>query len=152
SHGASPGSPPGGGLPPRADAVREVRTVPPIAMRPRTSTRATAALSLLISMAFSTPSARTATFTGVAACPAAQRLAALIVEDTTEAGTDADARFCESTAAPPDKATPRAASGLAGISLALANRLATVPSGQPNWLATSLRLRPSRSHKTMTAR
>jgi diguanylate cyclase (GGDEF)-like protein/PAS domain S-box-containing protein len=34
------------------------------------------------------------------------------------------------------------ASRLASISLALANRLATVPSGHPNWLATSLRLRP----------
>ena len=78
----------------RAIAKSEGKTpkpVAPMAMRPRTSTTATAALSLLISMAFSTPSARTATLTGVAACPAAQRLAALIVEDTTEAGTAADA-------------------------------------------------------------
>src|SRR5262249_61994739 len=133
SHGASPGSPPGGGLPPRADAVREVRTVPPIAMSPRTSTTATAALSLLISMAFSTPSARTATFTGVAACPAAQRLAALIVEDTTAAGTPADPLLGDRTtaSAPPDRATPRWVSRFASIDLARTNRLATVPSGQP---------------------
>ena len=34
----------------------------------------------------------------------------------------------------------------------VASRLATVPSGQPNWLATSVRVRPSRSHRTMTPR
>jgi hypothetical protein len=41
--------------------------------------------------------------------PAANRLAALIVEETTEVGTLADATFCESIAAnaPDDSATRR---------------------------------------------
>jgi hypothetical protein len=64
-------------------------------------------------MAFSTPSVRAATLTEIspeaAACPAANRLAALIVEDTTEVGTPADATFCDSNAAndPPDSRIPR---------------------------------------------
>ena len=58
-----------------------------------TSSTASTVLSLFSSMVFSTPSVRAATLTEIAACPAAQRLAALIVDITTEAGTPADAAF-----------------------------------------------------------
>ena len=107
-------------------------------------------------MAFITPSVRAATWAEIrpdAACPAATRVTALIVEDTTEVGTHADAAFWDSTAAnaPPDTARPCRASRFASIALALASRLATVPSGQPSCRAASLAVLPSRSHRTMTA-
>ena len=38
------------------------------------------------------------------------------------------------------------------VARALARRLATVPSGTPSRNATSFRVRPSRSHRTMTVR
>src|SRR5262249_45949444 len=60
-------------------------------------------LSFVMNIVFSTPSVRTATLTEIApvaaAFPAANSVAALIVEDITEAGTPADPTFCESTAA-----------------------------------------------------
>src|SRR5215475_5771965 len=109
-------------------------------------------------MLFRTPSVRAATLPETApvaaACPAEKRLAALIVEDTTGLGTPADATFCDNTAAnaPPDTARPCRASRFASIALALANCPATVPSGQPSCRAASLRVLPSRSHRTMAAR
>ena len=82
-----------------------------VAVKPRTSTTARTVLSLVNNMAFITPSVRAATLTEIApaaAFPAASRLAALIVEDATEAGTPADAACCDSTAAkaPPEIARP----------------------------------------------
>jgi hypothetical protein len=108
-------------------------------------------------MAFTTPFVRTATFTEItpaAACPAAKPFAVLIVEDTTEVGTNADAALCASSAAnaPPDKATPRPVSRFVSITLAVASRLATIPSGIPSCRAASLRVLLSKSHRTMTAR
>ena len=44
------------------------------------------------------------------------------------------------------------ASRFASIARAVASRLATVPSGKPKCRAASLRVLPSRSHRTMTAR
>ena len=90
--------------------MRPVRTVAPAAAKPRTSTTARTVLSLVNNIAFITPSVRAATWTEIvpvaAAFPAASRLAALIVEDATEAGTAADAACWDSTAAnaPHDKA------------------------------------------------
>ena len=75
----------------------------PVPRRPTASSTAVAILSLVSTMAFSTPSVRAATVTEVtpeaAACPAANRPAALIVETTTEVGADAVAAFCASAAA-----------------------------------------------------
>jgi hypothetical protein len=151
----------GGGLSPCAAAgvVRQASAVAPAATKkPSTSTTATAALSLLIDMAPSTPSVRAAASAEIApaaACrPAATRVAALIVCDTTETGTAADATFCANVAAnaPPDRTTPRRASRFASTALALVSRPANVPSGQPRWRAASLRVRPSRSHSTTAAR
>src|SRR5262249_25431279 len=58
--------------------------------------------------------------TSVVACPAAVRLATLIVFDTTDAGTPADAKFCERIAAHAPPVTPRWMSRFASITLALA--------------------------------
>ena len=131
------------------------KPIAPIARNPRTSTTATAALSLLTSMAFSTPSVRAATLTGITACPCRTQACGLD-RGRHHRGRHACRRDVLRQAPPP---TPRptrrrraAVSRFASISLALASRLATVPSGQPNWRATSLRVRPSRSHRTMTAR
>jgi hypothetical protein len=78
-----------------------------------TSNTTDTASSLVRNIAFSTPSVRAATLTEIApvaaACPAVSSVAALIVEDTTEVGTPADATFSDSTTAnaPPDSVTPR---------------------------------------------
>lgn len=90
----------------------------------------------------------------VAACPAANERAASIVDDIIDIGTPADATFCETTAAStlPETATPRRASRFASITRALDSRLATLPSGMSSCLAVSLRVRPSKSHRTMTTR
>src|SRR5437763_7565098 len=94
-----------------ATAEWVVRSPTPRRDRLSTSRIVVTPFSLLINMAFSTPSVRAATLTEIppaAACPAANRLAALLKEDTTEDGTPADATFCASTAAhaPPDSTTP----------------------------------------------
>jgi hypothetical protein len=63
-------------------------------------------------------------------------------------GADADADAdADGTAAtdPPEHTTPRRASRLARSALALASRLATLPSGMPNCRAASRRVRPPRS-------
>src|SRR5262245_24122965 len=69
-------------------AARMVRAVAPVTIKPNTSTTATTGLTLLIVMAFNTPSARAATSTETApvaaACPAAKKVAARIVEETNE--------------------------------------------------------------------
>jgi hypothetical protein len=82
------------------------------------------------------------------------RLAALIVDATRASGADADADPTDKTAAtePPDKTMPRWVSRFASNALALASRLATLPSGMPSCRAASLRVIPSRSHRTMTPR
>jgi hypothetical protein len=112
-----------------------------------------------IAFAFGTPSVRAVTFAEIApeaaACPAAYRFAALIVEDSTAVGTPADGTCGGSTAAnapTPDTATPRRVRRFASIVLALANHPATVPSGTPSCRAACVRVLPSRSHRTMTAR
>ena len=51
--------------------------------------------------------------------------------------------------APPDRAMPRRASRSASLRRPAARRLATVPSGQPSCRAASLRVSPSRSHRTI---
>ena len=88
-----------------------------------------------------------------AAFPAACSAATLIAEVTASAGTPADAEWERAAAShPPDAASPRRASRLASSPLALARPLATVPSGQPSRRAASLRVWPSRSHRTTNAR
>ena len=69
-------------------------------------------------------------------------------------GTPADAAVCKSVAAndPPETASPCRAIRLASKSRARASRLATVPSGHASCRAASLRVLPSRSHKTMRTR
>lgn len=141
-------------------AVEKARTMMERQAKPtaaNSSSTAVVLFSFVTSMVFSTPSVRAATLTEirpVVACPAAKKLAAWIVEDTTEAGTPADAAFRDSTAAnaPPDKATPRWASRFASIALARDSRLATVPSGTPSCRAASPRVLPSRSDRTRTPR
>ena len=66
----------------------------------------------------------------------------------------ADATCFASTAPkiPPAKVTPCRVSRFASIALALASLLPTVPSGRPSCRATSLRVLPSRSDKTITSR
>src|SRR5262249_22888902 len=107
-------------------------------------------------MAFTTPSVRAATLavTPPAARPAASRLAALIVDATSAGGADADDDPADNTAAtdPPENTMPRRVSRFATITLALPSRLATLPSGRPSCWAASLRVMPSRSHRTMTPR
>ena len=55
----------------------------------------------------------------------------MIVDATRAGGADADADLCDNTAAtdPPENTTPRWVSRFASIALALASRLATLPSG-----------------------
>ena len=78
----------------------------------------------------------------------------MIVDATRAGGADADADPADNTAAtdPPENTTPRRVSRFASITLALASRLATLPSGMPSCRAASLRVMPSRSHRTMTPR
>ena len=89
-----------------------------------------------------------------AALPAASRPAALIVPDTNEAGTHADAALVSSAAdkAPSDKTTPRRTRRFASSARPRASRPATVPSGQPRCFAASRRVLPSRSQSTMGSR
>jgi hypothetical protein len=94
--------------------------------------------TLLSTMAFTTPSVKAAIWTGItpaaAAFPAALRLAALMVDDTSAVGMHADAGFGTSPTPrdPPDSKTPCLASRFVSIALARASRLATVPSGRPS--------------------
>src|SRR5262245_40747186 len=129
--------------------------VAPHARKPLISTTPMAALSLVYHIAFITPSIKAATVGVIAAAPAfpaVTRLAALTVLDTTAGGTHAEA-FCDTTMAkaPPETAKPCRTSRFARIVLAVANRLATVPSGQPRCWAASFRVFPSRSQRTTTA-
>src|SRR5262249_59377615 len=77
---------------------------------------------------------RAATLTEIApvaaARPAAARLAALIVEETTEGGTDANTACWDNTPAnaPPGTARPRRASRFASIALAVRRRVERSPS------------------------
>src|SRR5437870_2464936 len=88
-------------------------------------------------MVFSTPSVRAATSAEIApaaaACPAANGLAALTVENTNHLGTHADAAFCDMATAnaPPENTTPCRARAFASIVRPRASLPATVPSGQP---------------------
>src|SRR5437879_1133793 len=90
-------------------------------------------LNLDQNMAVSTPSVRAATLaemTPVATTPpAANRLAALIVEINNKVGTQADAASCERIAAsdPLDSTKPRRARRLANRVLALDSRPESVP-------------------------
>ena len=65
-----------------------------------------------------------------------------------------DAEPTDNTAAtdPPENTTPRRVSRFASIPLALARRLATLPSGMASCRAASLRVMPPRSHRMMTPR
>jgi len=123
---------------------------------PNASTATAVVMIFLRNMVFRTPCVRVATEPEItpAAFPAARRVAKLIVEVTTVGGTTADATECESIAAndQPDTANPCRVSRFASSALALARPLATVPSGQPSCRATSLRVWPSRSHRTINAR
>ena len=136
----------------------DASAVTPAASTHVTRASATTPRTFAINMARITPSVRAATLAGItpgaAACPAATRVTALIVFDTTATGAPADATFCASTAAiaPPDSTTPRRASRFASITRARASRLATLPSGMPSCRAASLRVMPSRSHRTITPR
>ena len=85
------------------------------------------------------------------ALPAANNGAALTVFPNSDAGTDAAAAFCDSNfpaAMPIDGAMPWRASRFANNFRAAASRLESVPSGIFSRLATSLRVRPCKSHKT----
>ena len=123
---------------------------------PNASTATAVVISFLRNMVFSTPFVRMATGPEItpAAFPVARRVATLIADVTTDAGTFADATEFDRVAAndPPDTAIPRRVSRFASSSLALASPLATVPSGHPSCRATSLRVWPSRSHRTINAR
>src|SRR5205807_1324611 len=97
-----------------------------------------AIFSLVSNMAFSTPSVNAVTLaptTPDAACPAANKLAALTVEVTKGNGTLAEAAFCDKTVAmmPHDKVSPRQANLRASMLRPLANRVPMVPGGQPTW-------------------
>src|SRR5439155_25040037 len=102
------------------------------------------------------PSVRAVTFAEMipAPRPPARRLATWIVDATRAGGADADADPADNTAAidPPENTTPRWLSRFASITRALANRLATLPSGMPSCRAASLRVMPSRSHRRITHR
>src|SRR5262249_46409036 len=121
----------------------------------RTMTQVTV-LSFAWNIARTTPSVRAATWaeTTPAARPAASKLAALIVDATSAGGADADADPADNTSATelPDNTTPRRPSRLHNTALALASRLASLPSGIPSCRAASLRVMPPRSHRTTTPR
>src|SRR5437764_11730714 len=90
---------------------------------PTTSTTDSTPLILVANMAFTTPSVRAATSaeTTPAACPAASRLAALIVDATRAGGVDPEADPADNTAATePENTTPRLPSRFATSVLALA--------------------------------
>src|SRR4051794_38615425 len=99
-------------------------------------------------MACTTLSVRAATLAEItpAARPAASRLAALTVDATRAGGADADADPADTAAAtdPAEGTTPRRVSRFASNALALASRLATLPSGTPSCRAASRRVRPPR--------
>jgi hypothetical protein len=119
------------------------------------TTRPTAILSLFTVIVLSTPWVRAETLaeTTPDVCPAASKLAALHVDVTNANGADADADPADSiVAAEPVSTTPRCLSRFASMALALASRLATLPSGMPSCRAASFRVMPSRSHKTTTPR
>ena len=93
-------------------------------------------------MAFTTPSVNARTFVETAAAPAdpvATRLATLIVEDATEAGTPADATFCDNAAANAPAGTPKPcrASRFASSVRAVLSRLDRAPSGMLSRRAAS---------------
>ena len=91
----------------------------------------------------------------VAAPPAANRVAALTVDDTNPLGTLADAipRFsANNTSDPTVGATPRCVSRFASIALPRDKRPETVPIGQPSRSAASPCDFPSSSHSTMGLR
>ena len=93
--------------------------------------------------------------TAVAASgPTASRLAAFSVDATSAGGADADADPADNAAGTdqPEDTTPRRVSRFARSALALASRLATLPSGMPSFRAASLRVIPFRSHRTTAPR
>src|SRR5262245_2464544 len=89
---------------------------PPPPIKVITSITASTPLILVPNMAFTTPSVRATTLaeTTPAACPAASRLAALIVDATRAGGADADADPADNaTPTEPEKTIPRRASRFA---------------------------------------
>src|SRR5262249_8578319 len=131
-------------------------TAPALVGGARRTPPASTLLILVTNMACTIPSVRAATLaeTTPAARPAASRLAALIVDATKAGAADGDADPAATTAAtdPPESTTPRWVSRFASNTLALASRLATLPSGMPSCRAASLRVMPSRAHSTRTPR
>src|SRR5262249_16269009 len=92
----------------------------PATMQPRSSTTVSTNLSLLINIAFITPSVRAVTWTeivpAVAAFPTAYRVATLIVDTTTDFGTPADAtRSPRTPASPIPDRQPHARQGAAAL-------------------------------------
>ena len=135
--------------------VLEISPPAPRAAIPRTRNTAIALLILVSNMDFTTPSVKAMTLaerrTLAAAPSAADKHAAVTVATTRSAGTQAEAAPSNATVTrAPGK--PRRASRFASMLLPRARRLATVPSAQPSWRATSLRVFPSRSHRTTAAR
>ena len=120
-----------------------------------TTTSATPArspFSLVSRIIFISPSASADTV-GAAGEPASP-VASRIVVPTNAGGTRAAAGAWERSAAipPAPSATPRRVSRRASILRADASRFDSVPSGMPSRSAASFRVRPSRSHRRMTAR
>lgn len=88
-----------------------------------------------------------------AALPAPNRLAAFAVESISLAGTLAVASSDTSTTSvPPVGVVPLWRIRFTSIDLALDDRPETVSTGTPSCSAASLRVRPSRSHRTMGTR
>src|SRR5439155_16530704 len=146
----------GGGAAASAVTWTRYSSPPPSATTATAATTAATTFSLHSNIAFNAPFAKAATLAGTtpAAGPAAKTLAALIVEDTTEGGTLADAALWDSTAAtaPPDTTNPCRARPFANRTLPRASRAASVPSGQPSCRAAFLRVLPSRSQRTIATR
>src|SRR5262249_43202906 len=121
----------------------------PRVTRPTASTANTAILHLLANMVFNAPSARVAAGAAIAPAPAARPApksrAFLIVVSNNRLGTAA-AAFSASARAKvlPDRTTPRRVKQARNNSRARANRLLTVPGGQPSWRAASVLDLPSR--------